>query len=381
VVLAAHGTVIDKNNDVARPSQFTPSGNDVSESLLWALLYASQGYVVVAPNYAGYDTSSLGYHPYMHMEQQAKDMLDAYNAAKSSAANLFTANGQLLITGYSQGGAVAVATQRALQAQGQTAVAVAGLSGPYAMLDFGDTILSGKVNRSANFFAPLIIQSYQKAYGNLYAQPSDVYTSTFSGVAGLLPTTDQSLVNASGQITLFGLLASPTTNLLPTVASDTDTFGIGANSIFNVATRNAYLQDLSSSKVNHPLRKALQANDLRSGWNPAAPMLLCGANNDGTVFFEENTMSFADYVQKTRASAGGPSTPFLLLDLNGSAATPDDGFNQLRNSFKAGWGDVTLDTSRKRTDTTSNVHALGAPPFCYSASLAFFTKIRATPGL
>ena len=27
-------------------------------------MFAAQGYIVVAPNYAGYDISTLGYHPY-----------------------------------------------------------------------------------------------------------------------------------------------------------------------------------------------------------------------------------------------------------------------------------------------------------------------------
>ncbi len=379
VVLAAHGTNIDKTFDAAKPDNFNASNGNMNEPLSWALMYAAQGYVVVAPNYAGYDTSSLSYHPYMLMEQQAKDMLDAYTAAKSGAANLFVSNDKIFLAGYSQGGAVAVATQRALQALGKSAVAVAGLSGPYAMLDFGDAILSGKVNRSANFFAPLIIQSYQKAYGNLYAQPSDVYTSTFTAAAGLLPTSDMTFLSPSGQPTLLGLLASPTTALLPSLASDTYTHGIGAVSIINAASRNAYLQDIASAKASYPLRKALQTNDLRSGWNPAAPMLLCGASNDGTVFFNENTLGFADYVQKTRLVATGTAAPFSVLDLNSGPKSPDDGFNQIRAAYASNWGTVTFEASRTGNSSSTNVHGEGAPPFCYSASLAFFTQVTASP--
>ena len=31
-----------------------------------AAMYAAQGFIVVAPNYAGYDISTLGYHPYLN---------------------------------------------------------------------------------------------------------------------------------------------------------------------------------------------------------------------------------------------------------------------------------------------------------------------------
>ena len=87
-----------------------------------ASVFAAQGYVVIAPNYAGYDTSSLTYHAYLNADQQSKDMIDALVAARNAlpiaATPSTTDNGKLFITGYSQGGYVAMATHRALQAQG-----------------------------------------------------------------------------------------------------------------------------------------------------------------------------------------------------------------------------------------------------------------------
>ena len=77
-----------------------------------ALFFAARGYIVVAPNYAGYDTSTLPYHPYLVAAQQSKDMIDALIASRSALPNiaLVSDNGQLFITGYSQGGYVAMAT-------------------------------------------------------------------------------------------------------------------------------------------------------------------------------------------------------------------------------------------------------------------------------
>ena len=54
------------------------------EGLAIAAIFAAQGYIVVAPNYAGYDVSTLAYHPYLVADQQSKDMIDALTAARSA---------------------------------------------------------------------------------------------------------------------------------------------------------------------------------------------------------------------------------------------------------------------------------------------------------
>ena len=77
---------------------------DNTEGLLVAGAFAAEGYIVVAPNYVGYDTSTLGYHPYLHGEQQASDVVDALTAARSALptadAPATTDGGQLFVTGY-----------------------------------------------------------------------------------------------------------------------------------------------------------------------------------------------------------------------------------------------------------------------------------------
>ena len=136
-------------------------------------VFAAEGYIVVAPNYVGYDTSTLGYHPYLNGDQQSKDMIDALTAARSALptadAPATTDGGQLLVTGYSQGGYVAMATHRALQEAGETVTASAPMSGPYALSAFSDAIFQGQVTGGSPVNLTLLITSYQNAYGNLYA--------------------------------------------------------------------------------------------------------------------------------------------------------------------------------------------------------------------
>ena len=132
VVLYAHGTTTDRAFNIANLSD--PQN---AEGLLMAALFAAQGYIVVAPNYAGYDSSTLAYHPYLNGDQQSKDMIDALAAARSALparqAPLTTDSGRLFITGYSQGGYVAMATHRAMQTAGMKVTASAPMSGPYAL--------------------------------------------------------------------------------------------------------------------------------------------------------------------------------------------------------------------------------------------------------
>ncbi len=65
VVLYAHGTTTDRAYNMANLQN--------AETISLAALFASQGYIVVAPNYAGYDTSTLPYHPYLIADQQSND--------------------------------------------------------------------------------------------------------------------------------------------------------------------------------------------------------------------------------------------------------------------------------------------------------------------
>ncbi|MDP9198286.1 MAG: prolyl oligopeptidase family serine peptidase, partial [Pseudomonadota bacterium] len=112
IVLYAHGT----NTDITFNMADLESSNN-TESLLMAGLFAAEGYIVVAPNYVGYDTSTFGNHPYLNGDQQSKDMIDALAAARSALPTVdapdTTDGGKLLVTGYSQGGYVAMATHRA----------------------------------------------------------------------------------------------------------------------------------------------------------------------------------------------------------------------------------------------------------------------------
>src|ERR1700730_2198258 len=132
IVLYAHVT---DTNQALNIADITDPTN--TEGVLIAAMFAAQRYIVVAPNYAGYDISTLGYHPFLNAAQQSGEMMDILTAARTALPKTFAAaatdNGKLFVTGYSEGGYVAMATQRALQAAGAKVTAAAPMSGTYAL--------------------------------------------------------------------------------------------------------------------------------------------------------------------------------------------------------------------------------------------------------
>lgn len=183
----AHGTNLNRSYDLAALGD--PGNPAYGESALIAAMYAAQGYIVVAPNYVGYDTSSATHHPYLVKARQSSDMIDALKAARQALHRLGgddDANGgtggarpgrQLFLTGYSQGGYVALATEQAMQSRGMHVTAASPGSGPYALAALVDYIFLGHPDLGAPSLGSLLVQAYQNSYGNVYATPSQVFAN------------------------------------------------------------------------------------------------------------------------------------------------------------------------------------------------------------
>jgi len=384
----AHGTNASKTFNMAELS-----GN--SEALLMAAVFASQGYIVVAPNYAGYDTSNLPYHPYLNGDQQSKDMIDALAAARSAYSTAGASdNGKVFVTGYSQGGYVAMATHKAMQAAGMTVAAAAPMSGPYALAAFGDAIFEGRVNTSGPLNVNLIVTSYQHSYGNVYSAPTGFYETAYaSGADELLPsTTAISAIYANGQLPQSALFSStpptgyeadtPATtpaNLAPVFA-----MGFGTNDLVTNAYRLSYLQDATANpdggfpttttgvpaaSTTVGFRQDLKTNDLRN-WAPTAPVLLCGGDSDPTVFYF-NTQLMQGYW------ASNPSVSVTVLDVDSSPAANDPYANEKTGFAAAKAAVAAASVVGGATDggamaVLQDYHATLVPPFCLYAVKSFF---------
>jgi poly(3-hydroxybutyrate) depolymerase len=398
ILMYAHGTTTDHAYNIA-----DVQNTQNVEGLFLAAFFATQGYIVVAPNYAGYDTSTLPYHPYLVADQQSKEMIDALTAARSAlpvaGAALTKDGGQLYLTGYSQGGYVAMATERAMQAAGMTVTAAAPLSGPYSLAAFVDTVFFGQVNASGTESAALLVTAYQKSYGNIYASAGDVFEPQYaSGIEGLLPsTTPLTDLYAQGKLPQYALFsATPpdassvdiTPATLPANLATVFAAGFGAGNLVTNTYRLSYLDDarmnpdggwpttttgMTAANPGLALRRALKMNDLRN-WTPSAPTLLCGGNSDPTVFWL-NTQLMQGYW--TANSATVP--PVTVLDVD-SAATAGDPYASLKTQFALAKDLVAANAvAQGATDggaaaVLAVYHAGLVPPFCLAAAASFFAS-------
>lgn len=353
VVLYAHGTSTSRSKNMAAVS------TDGEAALVMAM-YAAQGFIVVAPNYQGYERSSLTYHPYLNAEAQALDMVDALRAAKAhitDSGSTTQASSKLLLTGYSQGGHVAMATHKVIErdhAGEFTVTATAALSGPYNLVGMNDAVTAtgGTVNAGATLFAPLLLTSYQRAYGGMYGQPTDAYQSPWAAtIEGLLPSDDSvSTLIAAGK-----LPADPTFTAL-----------WGSGGLLTDGFRAAY--------AGSAFRRALQANTLL-GWTPRRPMALCGGAGDPSVFWALNAPAVqADFATR------GVSVP--AWDLESAPATSDAthpvyaGFAQAKAATAAA-AVAAGATDGGQAAVRSAYHGTLVPPFCNALARGYFQQVLA----
>ncbi len=383
VLLYAHGTATDKRYNMANL-------RDNPEAALIAAMYAGQGYIVVAPNYAGYDASALWYHPYLNGEQQSNDMIDALRAARKAFPTLgVSASDKLLITGYSQGGYVALATQRAMQlnhASEFKVTAVAGLSGPYAMSLFTDTVLAGSPNLGGTLFFPLLTTSWHNSYGNMYSNLNDVYEARYvSGIETLLPGLLSPMeLFTSGklpQTALFSRDAQP--------GPSSPAFGpyFGDNNLVKSSYRTASLLDARANPCNvNPLdplncapangtRVNAKRNDLRT-YVPTVPVLLCGGNGDPTVFWLNTQATAAYFVGK-----GLPAAALTVLDVDSALTGAADPFAAAKAGFVQARTAVINAALSAKTDpglaVVSEYHTTLVPPVCMAAARGYFQTVLA----
>jgi hypothetical protein len=116
IVLYFHGTTTEREYV---PSRFTPTTetDDYKDGTLLAALWASQGYVVIMPDYIGLGDDTAEPHPYVaYPMENAQSGLAMVLAAKQVLANYQIAGTlPLFITGYSEGGAYALEAAHLMQ--------------------------------------------------------------------------------------------------------------------------------------------------------------------------------------------------------------------------------------------------------------------------
>ena len=355
MVLYTHGTAIDRAEDMSAISD--PANPAHGSSTGVALVFGAQGYIVVAPNYAGYDVSRLTYHPYLNRVQQSQDAIDSLTAGRQLLRRIGGSvgdDGKLFVTGYSQGGFVSMATLQALDEQGHPATAGAPMSGPYALLAMGDEVYLGHPDFGATAYLPLVTNSYAHLeHGSI--DPGQILSATFREAATLFPGRigydglDKLIAN--GDLPASAIFQSESTGAgapgfsaqqypaLAALPEGAPLYKAGfdpSRYLVDTAFRAAYVADIDAnpdgaappdgsapklatvvpSMPEHPrslLRQDLEANDLRN-YTPSMPLLMCGGHGDPEVFWDQGAGAMTEMLQSKVAAH--PGLRFATLDLD-----------------------------------------------------------------
>ena len=271
-----------------------PSNLQGTESIIGWIM-AMDGYISVLPDYLGLGNGP-GVHPYQHAASEASASVDMLKAAISFCSSaLVIPNGNLYLSGYSQGAHAALATQNELQTNPIPGLilrkTVAG-SGAYSLSYIQKNYLFEHPLYPSPSFLPYLLLGYQEVYKNLFSNLNQVFVSPFyNTIPGLFNgsyTTDE--INSQ-------LPAYWKTMFVP-----------------------KYLWNIQYNYF-HPVNIALRKNDVIN-WKPKTDLHLYYCTCDELVANENSMLAYLSFLLKGSSKVSclpvGPfkhaeCAPFVLL--------------------------------------------------------------------
>jgi hypothetical protein len=276
-----HGTL---TRDLDAPSNLL----GVESVIGWIM--SMDGYIAIEPDYLGMGDGP-GMHPYLHADSEASasiDMMKAVMNLCSASYVLAKPDGNLYLSGYSQGAHAALATQRELQAHPLPGLSlrktIAG-SGAYSLSNVQKKYVFDNPEYTNPSFIPYLMLGYQNVYGNLYTDIKQVFAAPYS-------TTIPDLFN--GMLTVEEI-----DNQLP----------LAWKSMFVPS----YLWNFQY-KYFHPVNNALRANDVIN-WKPLTDLHLYYCTCDEQVANENSLLAYLMFILKgSRNVTCLPVGPFSHVD-------------------------------------------------------------------
>ncbi len=173
-----HGTLLPVDLPLGPVGKDAPSLSDVKSSRgkfqqmemrVFGMFTASNGYLVSLPDYAGYSISMETEHPYGIGDELATQSVHMIQATRQLAEKMkWGLNGQLYLSGWSEGAYAAVATHKMIESEHPDwdLRMTAALAGPYNFIRFMEYV----IDRKKTIFLPLYNWAFYSAFG--YADTS-----------------------------------------------------------------------------------------------------------------------------------------------------------------------------------------------------------------
>ena len=209
----------------------------------------------------GDSDSSIIIHPYINAFHSGHASVNIMRAARQLADTLaLQLSGEVLLTGYSQGGYTTMATNKLIQEQYASefnVVASAPMSGPYDLKKTMVDVMLSTAPFATPSYLPYLLLGYHSVYPSLqqkYPTPSSIFKSPYDT---LLPPMYYSKIRSTGYIDQY---CDP----------------VPRNMIID-----SIINEFATDTL-HPLRLILAENDLL-GWAPQNPVKIHYCTNDEQV--------------------------------------------------------------------------------------------------
>lgn len=254
-MMYGHGTQIEKNRNI--------SENDAQQNI--CLMFATDGYAAMYPDYYGIGKGD-GRHLYQHAWSEAGAFIYMLYAIDELNKELsLKHNGQLFLTGYSQGGHASMAAHKYIQELNDPRFQVTAsspMSGAYDMTGEQEKYMFQEYPRP--FYLPYLLISYQEAYKIF--ENADIYTSFKAPFDTILPKYFENNDHKS---------FSELNKIMPKIPKD-----IMKDSLVEVYVNNN----------NFAFKEKLRENNLTQ-WKPEAPMQLCYCKGDREVNYKNSLVA------------------------------------------------------------------------------------------
>jgi hypothetical protein len=305
-----HGTIL------RRTSVASVNGFDVIS--MWL---GGRGYITVLPDFLGLGVSEM-LHPYMVSIPSATAVVDMIRAGRHLCDSLnFSFSEQLFLSGYSEGGYVTMAAHKYIEeelAEEIQVTASAPCAGPYDLSTVMYDLMMTPEPYGSPYYLPYTVLAYNDVY-ELFTSPSEYFIPPYDTL--LPPLFDG---NHSG---------NEVNNVMPAIPMD----------IF----LPEFVEEVTSDP-DHPLRQALQENDVYP-WVPQAHVTLLHSIDDELVPVE-NTLNTYDYFIEHGAenveiyvdNLGSHGQAASILLLAAIAWTEEFLISSMDVTFDYGWNMIGL---------------------------------------
>lgn len=265
------------------------------------LRFSGTGFITVMPDYIGLGVNN-DIQTYHHAETEAKSSIDLTRAVREFLLihGKIQDNKEIYITGYSQGGHAAMATNKYIQENSLidefNVVASAPLSGAYDLSKTQRDFVFETPYYSVPLFLPNILIGYESVYSNLYNNYSDMFDSPYDSIYE---------VNVTNKTTsgIFWQFNTPS-----------NTYDFMQDSVIQNMLADTF-------SLSHPVNLALKNNNVYD-WGPQNPMRILYCSSDNVVsptnsLFTLDTMTSLGAIDvesinvSSTHSHGGCGTPTL----------------------------------------------------------------------